>query len=131
MSFNLMQFVDPHKFYYESINDTIDKINNVLPLKKNLNDKSLFRFYYDDYLIQIFKYEHDITNKTFVTINIDLIKEAKSRNLDIMLIFDFNGLVYFWKYDDKDICIGYNFNGSDKIPKYIHIMTNKLKLFDT
>lgn len=127
MAFNVLNVIDPHKFYYESVSDVVNKINTIIPLKKNLDEKSSFRFYYDDSFINIYKYEYEIAHKTFITLDIGLIKEAKSKNCDCLFIFQFMDDVYYWEYKDDDVVIGYNYKGSDKYPKSIHVFTKLFK----
>lgn len=126
MNFDIMNIADPHKFYYEKHQDTIDKINKIIPIKKNDDDKSLFRFYYDDYLVHILSVNADIIYRTFVSINVDMIREGKKKGQDMIFIFKFNDDIFYWKYTDREIVVGYNYTDSHKLPKTIHIFTKYL-----
>jgi len=126
MNFDIMNIVDPHKFYYEKHQDTINKINKIIPIKKNDDDKSLFRFYYDDYLVHVLSIDADIIYRTFISINIDMIREGKRKGRDMIFIFKFNDDVFYWKYTDKQIIVGYNYTDSYKLPKNIHVLSKYL-----
>lgn len=125
MSFNLLEIIDPHRLIYEANKLIIKKIADQIPLKRYQDNKSKFRYYYDDYLVNIYQIKDlkDCTHKTFITCDIDLIAEAKKKNADIMLIFAFEEKIYYWKYKESEIALGYGFNSKRNNPTVFHLMT--------
>lgn len=126
MPFDLLSSIDPHKHYYQLHEKTVDDINHIIPLKKKIDEKSLFRYHYDDYLVHIFKYDIDIEFKKFFTINLDMIKEAKNKNLDMLFIFALNNDIYYWIYNENDITLGYRYTNNNKTPNLIFIFSESL-----
>jgi hypothetical protein len=82
-------------------------------IKRNSDDKSLFKWIDDKKLIHI----AFCTYKTLIPILFKYIKEGIKNECEMSFIFidERHNIIYKWDYNDKDVIIGYNYseNGSD------------------
>jgi hypothetical protein len=130
MSLNILKLADSEyqkDQFYEPI---INQIKDHYVVIKNTDKTSAFRYITtDDDLIEFMIRDCNITDYTYYTFGLNGVVEASKKGLDIIYFIKCNNGLYYWKYDEKDIMLNYDWKGDNNLCYRFSVRNDKFQSF--
>jgi hypothetical protein len=131
MSINLLKLVDPELKNDQLYEPILTKIKDKYKVFKNPNSKSFFKYYTDNYIYLGFMIKNcKLKDYTYYTFSLEGVVESSKNGYDIMYFINCEDGLYYWKFEESEIMLNYDFKGDNNMCFRFSIPSNKFKLYE-
>jgi len=130
MTLNILKLVDSDyqkdQLYQPIINELKDNYNII----KNMDESSSFKYKTNKFeLIEFMIRDCNILDYTYYTFGLSGVIEASKKGYHIIYFIKCNDGIYYWRFNETEIMINYDWKGEGNICHRFSVQNNKFKLY--